>query len=104
MRIWLGFIFVTGIIALIGFATFGDIFQTDSTDLDSLDPALRALVLWGYVSAFGLWIWMVTDFFKFGPPTHRAAWGWSLIFFSFVAAALYFLSIYLPRIKAGSKA
>jgi len=67
---------------------------TPGSDLSLRDTVVIAA---GVSSGFILWVWMFTDFFRHGGLRHRALWGWALFLFNLLAAAVYFLAVYLPR-------
>lgn len=61
-----------------------------SPDHDMTD----SLALIAFLSSFSLWIWMITDFFRNKELKSKALWGWSLIIFNVIAAAVYFIIVY----------
>lgn len=99
-RIFVGFTFVVGAVVLFLFELLG---ATSSSEMIASFAEMNGLgkfiLIWGNVSALGLWGWMLTDYFRNPPSTYRVAWGWMLLFFNFIAAMCYFLSIYCPRIR-----
>jgi len=53
-------------------------------------------VAWIVLSFFGLWLWMLADFFRGREMKHRVLTGFCLLFLSWLAAVVYFVSIYVP--------
>jgi type VI protein secretion system component VasK len=52
------------------------------------------------VSAMGLWIWMVIDYFyNRKNMNHKSAWGWGLLLGNWVAGIAYFIAVYSQREK-----
>lgn len=63
-------------------------------NMSALDRTIGVSMLF---SVFFLWGWMLVDFFKRRPKRYAVLWGFSLIFFSYPAAIVYFFVEYLRR-------
>ena len=59
-----------------------------------IPKAIDYLVDVGFISAFTLWLWMMSDFFKAGPKKGRIAIGFAMLFFNLLAAPIYWLTYY----------
>jgi hypothetical protein len=55
---------------------------------------------WMLLSFLGLWFWMLSDFFRGREMKHRVLTGFFLVFFSWLAAVVYFVFIYVPASRA----
>lgn len=64
---------------------------------EELGVADQIIVAGGVSSGFLLWAWMLSDFFRRRDVRYKVAWGWTLVLLNLLAAAAYFLVIYLPR-------
>jgi hypothetical protein len=102
LKLALGYVIVATILAvpLAGYAGMFDPWAGRAwTDL----PLVSKLVgLWILVSAFGLWFWMLADFFRGRRLKHRVAVGFCLVLLSWLAAVFYFLLVYARASKQGS--
>ena len=78
------------------FLVFGDAQSHTFAELRLFE---RVLAIGGVVGAFGFWALMLADFFANGTPKRRVAWGFFLIFFSWLAAIIYFVLHFWPRHK-----
>lgn len=63
----------------------------------------QLLFIGGVAGAFGFWFMMLIDFFRNTELRHKAIWGFSLFFFSWVASVIYFISCFIPRHKKKSR-
>lgn len=78
------------------FTLFG---ANDSLMFDQLIFHDKILAILGLIGFFGFWLLMLADFFNNQQLEHKTIWGFSLIFFSWLAALIYFIAHFLPRHK-----
>ncbi len=91
---------VTGILALLTVIMFGVSFTPYWPSLNDgrVVPAyIDLLINSGGASAFLLWIWMLSNFFKSGPKRFRVLIGWLLFIFNIAAAPIYWLTYYVRQ-------
>jgi hypothetical protein len=89
-----GYLFVATLV-LVPIAGFmGGLESWAGLGWSSLPLAGKAAVLWILLSAFGLWFWMLADFFAGRKLKHRVLIGFLLVFASWLAAAVYFVTVY----------
>ncbi|MGE4545958.1 MAG: hypothetical protein AB7D06_17860 [Pedobacter sp.] len=89
-------ILFTGILILVAGSFFGSLDQWAGVQWSRLPLHILIGAIWGFFGSFGLWIWMLTDFFKRKELKQRVLWGWMLIIGNYATAALYFLFIFVP--------
>lgn len=95
----IGYIFIVGIVAIVALPLYFDLVAPpEGLFWGTMNPVQRIWVSYMLISGFGLWIWMVVDFFKQRPPRSPVLWGFVLILLAYVGAALYFLMVYDRRV------
>jgi len=57
----------------------------------------KFIIVVGVAGAFGFWFSMLADFFTNKDMKHKVAWGFSLVFLSWLASLFYFAIHFLPR-------
>lgn len=93
----IGYFFVLGIFAvMVRIFVFGIEPRIYIFDRNLFD---QIILVWGFISCLGLWLWMLADFFRKGVATKKATWGFSLMLGAYAAAVVYFFLVYIPRAK-----
>jgi hypothetical protein len=87
------FLFVSVLYVIFG-AAVGSLPTVVSLD-DSLADGISGS--WVFLSVFGLYFWMLADYFVGRPMKARVAVGFALLFFNILAAVIYFAFVYAPR-------
>jgi len=101
-KLALGYLMVATIVA-VPIAGYAGTFDSWSGQPWADLPLLAKLIsVWVLVSAFGLWFWMLADFFRGRSLKHRVVIGFCLVFLSCLAAVLYFVLVYARAPKQGS--
>ncbi len=105
IRIALGSLLIVGVIVfLIYLEVFSITGPIDLANLERLPPFGRVLAIWATIGIMGIWVWMLTSYFRQGPGSHRVLWGWMLFLGSYLVASIYFFLIYIPQIRRSSVA
>ena len=91
---------ISGTLFLFTVALIGLTFSTYWENLlagGELPKAIDYLIDVGFISAFILWFWMMSNFFKAGPKKWRVAIGFAILFFNLLAAPIYWLTYYVKQ-------
>lgn len=100
IRITVGWLMVLGIGGLlVRWFVFGGHIPQQGYTWGELSGFDQFLVGYGVVSGIGLWLWMFADYFRERPLRFSILWGFSLLIFLYIAAVVYFIVIYLRRVK-----
>lgn len=98
-KIAFGYFLVVSIIGALAAAFFGLLDSVNGVEWTELSPLGQVTAIWLTLSIFGLWFWMLADFFRGRPLKHRVAVGFMLLLFNWLAAVIYFLAVYVPHHK-----
>lgn len=81
---------------MLGRFVLGGVETAAYSELASVD---KLILVAGVIGAFAFWFLMLADFFTNKSIQNKVAWGFCLIFFSWISSAVYFVMYYLPRSK-----
>jgi len=99
IRISIGYTIIA--VMLIPFAVFVHQVTAESAQINGNITFLLFLIVPSTLSAVILWLWMVADYLTNNNKLrHKGLWGWGLFLGNWFASMVYFLTIYVPRIKA----
>jgi hypothetical protein len=99
-KIYFGwFLLVSGLSMLVTFKALNL-----DVEYEASGPFLKGFVSFGAVSILVFWIWMFSDFFKRRTMRYKILWGWLLLIANWLAAVVYFVTIYFPQERRSAKA
>jgi hypothetical protein len=99
-KIYFGwFLLVSGLSMLVTFKALNL-----DVEYEASGPFLKGFVSFGAVSILVFWIWMFSDFFKRKTMRYKMLWGWLLLITNWLAAVVYFVTIYFPQERKSAKA
>ncbi len=68
-----------------------------SVEYHELSIIGRSIAFSGIIGFFAFWFSVLAHFFENKNLNHKVLWGFCLIFFSWLAALIYFIKYFLPR-------
>ena len=96
----IGWLLVVGNVATISLAVVANAVRVPSLQ-DGGSLLIQVLGIYCFISCFGLWLWMLVEFFIEKPSRWAVFWGFCLILLAPLGPVLYFLFVYSRRGKHG---
>lgn len=88
-KLIIGLILIVGMIVFILYSKFLGYTETiNLNNYDQLTMIGKVIFVWGYFGTFGIWVWMLVDFFRGYSTQYRVAWGIFLLVGTFAVATL----------------